>query len=264
MNVNFYPVFKTQYKYSNNRQAAQPKFDTVSFGSTTRIGGPGRQNTTGVRNDLDWESLTEKIIKDFKNKPKVNIYSVACSDGTEPFTVAINLLKKIKEKEKEKFFPIYASDIDTFMAENCCESGLLGLLPEEAEQFGSKNFDRFLTKTDKALPCPPQWGMAGIQNYQISEELKEAVKFRVGDLIKGIRAIKDEGNSVVLCRNVLPHLGSIIYYGAITAAAQTLKKGSLFIIGDFDTKEIPGLANKLEMFDFKEIQRNVFRKLRDF
>jgi len=281
MNVNFNPAFKAQYKYSTNKQLAQPKFDTVSFGSTTRIGGPGRQNTTAVRDDLDWGGLAERIINDYKNKSRVNIFSFACSDGTEPYAVAINLLKKIEEEQhklyivfknkqtmqqqKEKFLPIYASDIDPFMIENCCESGLLGLYPKDVEKLGQKNLDRFLTKTDKALTCPPQWGEKGdeIRNYQISDELKEAVKFRVGDMLKDIRTIKDEGNSVVMCRNVLPHLG-FMYHEVVTSVSRALKKGSLFVIGDYDTKEIPGLKNTLEIYDFKEIQRNVFRKIRDF
>lgn len=279
MNVNFNPNFKTQYKYSTNGQSKTPKFCMTSFGSTTRLGGPGRQNTTAVREDLNWSGLAEEIIKNFKTKSRVNIFSLACSDGTEPYALAINLFKKIDEKQyklnlsfknkqtiqqqKEKFFPIYASDIDQFMIEDCCKSGLLGLYPKDLEQLGNKDLDRFLTKTDKDLTCPPQWGPTELQNYQVKDELKNAVEFRVSDMLKDIRGIKDEGNSVLMCRNVLPHLG-FMYHGVVTSASRTLKEGSLFVIGDYETKEIPSLKNTLEIYDFKEIQKNVFRKIRTF
>jgi len=261
MQVTFNSIFKKQYNYPNQKEFTQSKSDSISFGSTTRIGGPGKQNTTDVRDDLNLDKFTKKIINNFKNKPKVNIYSLACSDGTEPYAVAIKLLKKIKPKQKEKFFPIHASDIDPFMIDDCCKSGLIGLLPEDIEKIGTKNLDRFLSPSDKALPCPPQWGMENIKNYEVSEELKNAVEFKVGDMFKEIRAIKDEGNSVFICRNVLPHLKEY-YFGIISLVSERFKDGSLFVIGDYDRKKIPDLKSTLEIMNFKEIQKNVFKKMK--
>lgn len=257
----FNPVFKNQYNYANQKKFSQLKFDSISFGSTTRLGGPGKQNSTDVRDDLNLDKFTKKIIKNFKNKSKVNIYSLACSDGTEPYAVAIKLLKRIKPKQKEKFFPIHASDIDPFMINHCCESGLIGLLPEDIKKIGTKNLDRFLSPTDKALPCPPQWGMENIKNYAASDELKNAIEFKVGNMFNEIHTIRDEGNSVFICRNVLPHLKEH-YFGIISSVAERFKEGSWFVIGDYDTKKIPDLKSTLEIMNFKEIQKNVFKKLK--
>lgn len=256
MKIMFAQNYQSPYPYSKRNFPAQK----YSFTSTTRLGGPGQQNTTCVRQDLDWDKLNKLIIQLGKKKKRVNIYSIACSDGTEPNAVAIKLLKKIRSKDESKFFPIFASDIDEFMID-CCKSSKMGLYPVDIERLGKKGLDKFLTFSEAPLVCPPQWGLNDVQNYKIKDKLKNCVNFETEDLLKVLKRINDEGNSVVMCRNVLPHMGCSWHF-AVSSASINLKEGSLFVLGDYDHKKIPILESTLKVWDFEKIGKNIYKKVR--
>ena len=49
-----------------------------------------------------------------------------------------------------------------------------------------------------------------------------------------LEKIKDEGNSIVMCRNVLPYLKNDYVQKIIETARDVLRDGSLFITGNYD------------------------------
>lgn len=255
MKVMFSQNYQSPSLYSKRNVSASK----CSFASTTRLGGPGQQNTTSVREDIDWDELNKLIIKLGKKKDRVNIYSVACSDGTEPNVVAIKLLKKIRLKDEKKFFPIFASDIDESMID-CCKSGKVGLWSDDIKRLG-KGLNNFLMKSDAPLVCPPQWAAGDIQNYEVGEKLKSCVNFETEDLLKLLKRINDDGNSVVMCRNVLPHMGGFWHF-AVSTASIKLKEGSLFALGDYDHKKIPTLESTLKLWSFEKIAKNIYKKVK--
>ena len=76
-----------------------------------------RNTTNFFRQDLNWDDFTDCIIKKYKNQEKANVYCYACSDGSEPYSLAMMLIAKIG-KEAQKFFPIIARDRDDFYLES--------------------------------------------------------------------------------------------------------------------------------------------------
>ena len=94
-NINFTSNLRCVYNRSTN---------ALKYMNTTKL----------FRQDLDWDGFAELLISKYKDVDKVNIYSYACSDGSEPYSLVIKLLEK-SEKLKincDKFFPIRAKDID--------------------------------------------------------------------------------------------------------------------------------------------------------
>lgn len=64
------------------------------------------------RGENYWIRLANYIIEKYKNVPKVNVYSLGCSNGAEAVSIEAILKSRLSEKEFEKFLPIYASDYD--------------------------------------------------------------------------------------------------------------------------------------------------------
>ena len=60
--------------------------------------------TRMFRSDLDWNLLSYYLENKYKNAQKVNVLNAACSDGSEPYSLAMILDKKISGGKK--FFPI--------------------------------------------------------------------------------------------------------------------------------------------------------------
>lgn len=63
------------------------------------------------REDVDWKKFVHFIDKKYKNQDKVKINCFACSDGSEPYSLAIHLINELGIQKAKKFLPIEASDI---------------------------------------------------------------------------------------------------------------------------------------------------------
>lgn len=72
-------------------------------------------NSWAVRGELDWKANAKFFGGHFKDKEKVNVYSLASSDGSEAYMLAISLIETLGEKEAQKFFPIKAFDKDEYI-----------------------------------------------------------------------------------------------------------------------------------------------------
>ena len=73
-----------------------------------------RNTTSFFRNDLIWGDFADLLIDKYKNENKVNVYCYACSDGSEPYSVAMLLISRLGLEGAKKFFPIIAVDKDDF------------------------------------------------------------------------------------------------------------------------------------------------------
>ena len=109
---------------------AQKTQKQQSFGSNMKfdLQGYTPNFTYFFRGDFQWRSFASYLNSRYKNADKVNIYNAACSDGTEPFTLAISLLSKLGIKKAEKFFPIKAHDLKDSLVKEA-KTGIVPLLP---------------------------------------------------------------------------------------------------------------------------------------
>ena len=132
------------------------------------------------RNPEQWKILEDKVVKDLVKKPSIKIWSAACSTGDEPYSLVM-LLSKYLPLSRIK---IIATDIDKQVLEKA-QAGLyneksLKGLPAE---FKTKYFDK-----------------VGASNYQIKDEVKKCVEFKIHNLLLDPYP---SACDLIVCRNVL-------------------------------------------------------------
>ncbi|MBP3820837.1 hypothetical protein J6G99_04235 [bacterium] len=210
---NYYqPVF-----YANNRKINNNKGELL-YKTTTYF----------FRDDLDWDILTDYLCHKYKNTDKVNIICHACSNGSEPYSLAMRLMA-FHENDSGKFLPILAKDLD-FENIRCAKKGLC-----EADNNDLYRID-FYTKSKYRDYLIPQKNFLSNKSIIMSPKqiLKEKVNFEQGDIFKDIENIPKE-NTVLFCKNFWPYLSETKRELLAKKLGSKLGKSSLVIIGDFDS-----------------------------
>ncbi len=236
----------------------------IQFCSNTRVykaedGNPVGTYTRLFRADLDWEKFTDFMVKHFKDKENVQFIQFASSDGSEAYTQIISLLEK--HNNTDKFFPIKAYDIDEEIC-NASKSGLLNLNITDKSKFDEHGIDfkKYFQKSDKELNIDgdtlkdTDLQIKPSKTFKVSKTLTDRVKFQNADMFDILRKHKDNSNTVIMCRNVLFFLSDREIDHFTTLAACKLKKGSLFITGEHDTK----INEILETKGFIRVMPNVY------
>ena len=229
------------------------------------------RTSTWMFRDLNWEKLAKLLDRNFCDKSKVNIYSLASSDGSEAYSCAIAIKECIPECRHKKFFPILASDIDDEIL-SVAKSGRINLFPDDRQQVAKfvekHDWKRFITNTglnkyfkDKAMPILVENNTL-VQNtysYRVADNLRDKVSFQKFDVSDRVNCISDNGNTVLLCRNIFPYLGEFRSVCLIDTIGEKLKKDSLLVIGAFDYS-YPNIDTYIEMSGFERLSPYIFRK----
>lgn len=216
--------------------------------------------TTLFRSDLDWEKLANYEIDHFKNKDKVNIVMFAASDGSEAYSKIISLFEAAKNCVK-KFFPIKAYDIDDEIL-NAAKSGYIKASENDVFEIMSRaeNIDDYFSKTDKNIEIEGDAIAKRFKTIKAQDKLTSNVNFNKGDMFQEITKIKDESNTILMCRNILGYFLNDKMEEFVKLASDFLKKGSLFVIGDYDRQymDVDALIKK---YNFENVFKNVYKKL---
>ncbi|MBD5402181.1 hypothetical protein HDR58_05210 [bacterium] len=255
------------------------KKNSPSFGSTDRfyVREDGKEignNTWLFREDLPWHELAEFEIGHFKDKEKVNIIQFASSDGSEGYTKIISLLENPKRKNVDKFFPIQAYDIDNYIVHKA-QGGEIALSERDFYRLAnnsislSKYFSRIATSYDDYLYdvyrrdiLSEKQAVTLPGNFNVSDNLRDKIVFQLGDMFEILPKIKDNSNTILMCRNILGYFADndAKIEEFVQTAGKVLKRGSLFTIGKIDTTftNIESLLNKN---NFLKMMNNVFLKI---
>ena len=185
-----------------------------------------RNNTYFFRSDLNWSRVIDNITEG--DIPK-KIYCYACSDGSEPYSIAIGLISKLGWEKAQKYFPIIAGDIDEEMV-NTAKKGELKLRKEDIikiKRYEKKSGIKFLKK----------YYANGEDNFSftgvLSDELKSCVDFKVRDICQEANDI-DYKNSVIFFRNALPYLSKQNRDMLLATFARNLNDTTAIVVGAFD------------------------------
>lgn len=194
-----------------------------------------KNNSFFFRDDLDWLKFVEMLKDKYKNTKKVNVYCFACSDGAEPFSLAMLLMEKLKPKEAQKFFPIIASDKDEGIFKYL-KQGMIKLDSRDIEDIKvtlGDNYSKYI-EVDNKFEYIPEWdSKAALCAGRIKPILMNKVLFRNMDIRRGISDI-ESNNSVVMCRNFFPYLDDKDQSEFKRALFKHLGSNSIFVRGDFD------------------------------
>lgn len=113
---NYYTSFGTSYRKVVNKK-------------TWELGNCYEASTYFYVKGLQWNKFFNEVIEKFKNTPKVNVFSLACSDGSEALSIAMLLISKLGNKAN-KYFPITAVDFDSEITK-LVKSGFINLSAED-------------------------------------------------------------------------------------------------------------------------------------
>lgn len=210
------------------------------------------------RQDLDWEKFIRYQTECFKGKDKVNIVQFAASDGTEAYTYIMSLFEYGSEKDVEKFCPIKAYDINNGMV-RLASGDYINIYPNDEAYMDNKriNWTEYfsLVKTE-----PSTYDKASL--YTVKPKLKQRVNFAQGDMFELVNRLKDNSNTILLCRNCLGyfHNQPERVEQFIQTASDRLKENSLFVIGRLEEEEA-SIQALLRKHNFGQVMRNVFQKL---
>ena len=240
--------------------------NNLAFGSCFRVYSPKaiknagncfgkdkiRTSTNIFREDLDWYALIQYIHSHFADKEKVQVYSLACSDGSEAYSFAMSVLEYIPKKYRSKYLPVNACDIDREIVKSAAKRriNIDNIEFLISEKYGNVKIGKYFCD-QKEIVSIKQNITSDIDkafSYRPVKDLREAVLFKCSDILTELKNIKDNGNSIIFCRNVFPYLSKRYADAVAETAGEKLKNGSLFIIGDYDA--YADIDNKLDKNGF--------------
>ncbi len=180
-----------------------------------------------------YDYLQKEVLPDILNKfDRLSIWSVGCSHGEEPYTIAL-ILDDLKSLGRAK---IYASDIDDRALEMAREGRYAPNLLEKV---------------------PPQILKSGFTekngHYYLNQRYKQAVSFQKQNFLSPIYKNMSKMH-LALCRNVFIYFKVEIQEWIIEQVSELIPKGGYFIIGCAE------FINKPERFKLERQIPSVYQK----
>lgn len=251
------PFLNYQYKAAPNF-ASNERFTKVQAadGRLCEV----RNSTWADRWELRWQSTARYMDEHFKDKPKVDVFSLASSDGSEAYMIAITLIETLGYEKAQKFFPIKGFDKDSKIV-SYANSGKWNLIEDDLQALKKicPNINKYIKKSTKPMIIDNDKLAGKSVTYEVCDKLKNAVVFKQGDLQDEIQNIDDAGNTVVFCRNVIPYLEDLkeaTSRDISCLAGLYLEEKSLFIIGGYDTS-LTDIDMNLRLRDFKLADKTI-------
>ncbi len=221
-----------------------------SFGEVKLV----NANTTRfLRDDLPWECLRKILDEQFPQDEKINVYNFACSDGSEPYSLALTLIEQYGEEGAKRFFPIYASDIDEAMVDIAQNIGILAT-EDDLERLNEITKDNILKYfIVQENHCANDYTLFP------KDIIKDVVEFSVKDIESGIDEIKPS-NSLVLCRHCWKYFGADKICSVAQKLNEKLDESSRIFIGDFDKQKrfVPDFFEKFGFVEASDFWREEF------
>lgn len=217
------------------------------------------QNSTGVRDDLNYNELAALMKDRFSGFDRINLMPMNGSDGTESYLIANSVLKTFGEDEaKKRIFPVLVTDVDPMIVEKYGKKGIVAFKPEDIEAFG-EDFNKYFEKINRGLLPQEITYSVDTTAYRLKPEFRNLFSFEVMDFQKRMKEVSDTGNSVFIIRNCLTEsFGSAATEKIISDLSKIINPNSLFVIGGYDRLRMSDFVPNLKKYGFKEIGKNIF------
>ena len=232
--INFTSTERTKYfDEQQNAEYFTEEYDVSAlYGHIPGVSIVYSNSTAFFRNDLDfdfhrggWQWFIRDIEDSFPKDVKVNVYDFACSDGSEPYSLA-SIIKEWTKKP-ERFFPILASDNDKEILKVAKGAKLWGDRDDILnikESMGSNSKLYFDIEENKD------------GNYTIKPKpiIKKDVRFKAQNFLDGLDKVKTS-NSLILCRNFWRYMTQDDIAEAVYKLHKNLDETSRIVIGSYDS-----------------------------
>ena len=172
-------------------------------------------HTSFFREPRHFEFLRKSIFPALRMRPRIDIWSAACSSGEEPYSIAISLLEEAPREAAMKV-RIKATDISTRML----DKGRRAIYPaERLEAIPLAWMQRYCIR-----------GQGGaIHTVRFTDEVRSMVAFEHVNLMKQL----PEGYrcSVIFCRNVMIYFDKPTQQRLVQRLSERLEDGGYLFIG---------------------------------
>ena len=192
------------------------------------------------RNPETYESVRTTVLPELVRTKGENrnlkIWSAGCSNGEEPYSIAIMLNEYLGSSAKRYNISILGTDID----DDSLTKAQAGLFqPKQLEKINKERLAKFFINKDK--------------NYQVIGDIQRMVHFKHHDMISGP---KMSGFDLIFCRNVTiyfeQHLQEKLYMDFYNA----LNNGGYFVMGKTET--MVGPAGQL--FKHVDLRERIYQR----
>jgi chemotaxis protein methyltransferase CheR len=165
------------------------------------------------RDLMHFETLRKAVLPELlKTNPRLSIWSAGCSDGEEPYTVAV-ILNELTPGVKHR---IYASDIDKESLSKAAAGG--PYQPQEIRNVPQP----YLTK----------YFSPGEDGYTVNERIRERITFTQQDLTRDKFPF---GFDLIICRNVTIYFSTETKRTLSLKFLSSLKENGVLFIGATET-----------------------------
>ena len=186
--------------------------------------------TSFFRDTKVWNSLREVLSTLASERRSISIWSAACADGREPYSLAMLALDSGLSKRNVE---ILATDID----ENALDRARQGVYTSTRTTALDEELD--------FLDSPDRYVTQDGDQFVIGDTVKELVTFERHDLITG--DAKSDFD-LVLCRNVCIYLDSEYKRPILTTVSNSIAPGGYLILGQTETLP-PDIKDRFEAAD---------------
>lgn len=198
-----------------------------------------RNTTRMYRQDICWQDFADFLEDYFHGQNQVKVYSFACSDGSEPYSLVTAL--KSRTSNPNKFFPVMASDYD---------SEIIKQAKKGRYELSASEFDSMRKVTNNS------WGnyfnLIDSRTIEPNGKTKSCVQFKTEDIMDGLDSLQ-KGPKVIMARNFWPYLKGGDKEAVIKKLKEKMDKDSILVIGAFDQDEIK-FDRELISRGFKEVE----------
>ncbi len=183
------------------------------------------------------KTVLPELIKSKGDNKTIKIWSAGCSNGEEPYSIAILVREFLGGLTKRYAISIMGTDIDEDSLKKA-ENGIYQL--KQLEKINKERLDRFFDRKDDG-------------NFQVSEDLRHLLKFRHHDMISGPRMF---GFDVIFCRNVTIYFEQELQEKLYLNFYNALNKGGYFVMGKTET--LVGPAG--DLFEPVDVRERIYQK----
>ncbi len=178
--------------------------------------------TEFFRDKTVFSTLKEKILPAMIEKisatqrKRIRIWSIACSGGQEPYSLAITLNEIMESRKKDLKFTMLATDINDPALK---KAGIGEYKKKEINNVPKKYMNKYFSEI-----APDE--------FKIKDNIRKLIKFRKHDLINGEMKGKYH---LILCRNLLIFFTPGLQSEVLKKMHASLKKEGILILGTAET-----------------------------
>ncbi len=192
----------------NNEEESRKLKDTLTVNVTELFRNPETYEAFG-------KIVLPELVKRKGEDGTIRIWSAGCSNGEEPYSIAIMLLEFLGYKAKRCDISILGTDIDEDSL-RIAKSGIFKI--QQLEKLSKDRLKRFFIKNG--------------DSYQVIDDIQDIVHFKYHDMISGPRLF---GFDIIFCRNVTIYFDHKQQEKLYMNFYNSLNEGGYFLMGKTET-----------------------------